>query len=405
MRTLIVFVAVAVLSILASNQRLRQAGRFFNLAQLATSGMVFLVFGALLGPGGLDLLVRADLKAARPLLALCLGVAGLLLGLSLEPKLLRALPSRAWAAASIQSGLAAVAVAVPLAVLFLVNHHVAPYVAIGSGVLLGGSASVSSSHLAVLWHRAGRLERVRGLSIALLAMLDDLMGVVALAFALVVASSVAVWIGAGLVALALLLGAVCGALTAYLIHDTTEKAELTAILLGAVGLVSGVAAFLNVSTLLSGVACGATLALVGGSKVEAAYRALARTERPVYLVLLFLVGAQVNPMDLHAWLFVPAFVSLRFLGKIFGGRFAARTMAGALPLPRELGYALISQGGVAICVLAEFLVLVGGHPAQEILDIGVIGVIVNEALGARLFHRSIHVGDRIAPDLSPGVST
>ncbi len=77
-------------------------------------------------------------------------------------------------------------------------------------------------------------------------------------------------------------------------HGLTDHGELMAVLLGGVALVSGAAAYLRVSALLAGVACGATLALVGGRAVEQAARALGRFERPSYLLLVFLVGAHVQ---------------------------------------------------------------------------------------------------------------
>ncbi|HYX92238.1 MAG TPA: sodium:proton exchanger [Myxococcaceae bacterium] len=388
MRTLLLLVTVAALSVLASNPRLLRAGSFFNLAQLSASGLLFLVLGAVIGPSGANLLTRVDLEAARPLLALGLGLGGVLLGLNLEPAILRALPRRVWAAAGAQSVFAFVAVAVPIAAIFLVTRRLPPVAALGAAAVLGGAASVSSSHLAVLSYRAGRLDRLRGLSVALVAMLDDLTGIAVLALALVLGGAADPLAGAGLVALALVLGVSCGALTAYLIHESTESAELMALLIGAVGLVSGVAAFLRVSALLAGLACGATLAVVGGRQVGLVFRALARTERPVYLTLLFLVGAHVELPDWHAWAILPVFVGLRFLGKLIGGRVAVRAAAGALHLPSGLGYALIGQGGVSLCVLVEYLRLVGGSTSQLIFDVGVLAAIANEALGIRSFPRS-----------------
>jgi hypothetical protein len=386
--TLLVFIAVAALSVLASNQRLLQAGRFFNLAQLVASGLSFLVLGAVIGPGAVGLLSASELTDARPLLALALGLAGLLIGLNLEPQLLRALPPRVWGAAVAQSGAAFGAVAVPIAAVFLATGTLRPLVALGAAAVLGGAASVSSSHFAVLWFRTGRLDRVRGLGVSLIAMLDDLTGIGVLAVALVIAGHPELSVGVGLVALAVLIGFLCGALTAYLIKGASG-AELTAILLGAVGLVSGAAALLKVSALISGLACGATLAFIGGKGVALAWRALARTERPVYLGLLFLIGAHLTLGDVYAWAILPVFVALRFLGKILGGRAARRIAEGALPLPPEPGFALIAQGGVSLCLLIEYVILVEGPTAQLIFNVGVVAAVLNEVLGSRAFHRSM----------------
>ncbi len=388
MGTLLVFIAVATLSVLASNQRLLQAGRFFNLAQLAASGLIFLVLGAALGPGALGLLNSLELEGARPILALGLGLAGLLVGLNLEPGLLRALPARVWLASGAQSGAAFLAVAVPVAVVFFAATNLSAPVALGAAAVLGGAAAVSSSHFAVLWFRTGRLDRLRGVGISLVAILDDLTGIAVLAVALVLGADPSISVSAGLVLLAVLIGILCGALTAYLIQDA-RGAELTAILLGAVGLVSGAAAFLKVSALIAGLACGATMAFIGGRSVALASRALGRTERPVYLALLFLVGAHLTLGDWFAWIILPVFVALRFLGKLVGGRLAIRAAAGSLPLPPEPGYALIAQGGVSMCLLIEYVVLVGGPTSQLIFNVGILAAVVNEVLGSRAFHRSI----------------
>jgi Sodium/hydrogen exchanger family len=389
MRTLLVLVAVAALSVLASNQRLLRAGSFLNLAQLSASGLLFVVLGAIIGPSGVNLLVWEDLQAAQPVVSLGLGLGGVLLGLNLEPAILRALPGRVWVAAFAQSGFAFVAVSVPIAAIFLVTGRLEPAAALGAAAVLGGAASVSSSHVAVLSYRSGRLDRIRGLSVALVAMLDDLTGIAVLALALILAAGSNPLQGAGLVALAVVLGILCGGLTAYLIHESTESAELMALLIGAVGLVSGVAAFLRVSALLAGLACGATLAVVGGRQVGLVFRALSRTERPVYLTLLFLLGAHLALLDWHAWAILPGFVALRFIGKLVGGWVAVHAAAGALRLPSRLGYALIGQGGVSLCVLMEYLRLVGGATSQLIFDVGVLAAIANEALGSRSFHKSV----------------
>ncbi|MGA9525128.1 MAG: cation:proton antiporter [Myxococcaceae bacterium] len=399
MQTLLVFISVAALSVLASNQRLLEAGRFFNLAQLAASGMIFLLLGAALGPGGGDLLHSADLTAARPLLALGLGLGGMLMGLNMDPSLLRALPRAVWVAAATHSGLAFLMVAIPIAGVLILMLGVDVPVAIGAAALLGGAASISSSNFAVLWHRAGRLDRLTGLSITLLTLLDDLMGVLVLALALVFGAESGLGAGVGLVALAVLLGVLCGALTAYLIHESGDGAEMTAILLGSVGLVSGAAAFLSVSSLIAGLSCGVTLAFIGGKKIETARRALARPERPVYLVLLFLVGAHVQLTNWVGWLLVPTYIALRFAGKIYGGRLATKAAGSTLHLPPELGFALLGQGSVSLCLLIEYLILVPGTSSQLVFDVGVAAAVVNEVLATRTFRLSLGAEAKTQPDL------
>ncbi|RJS25258.1 sodium:proton exchanger [Corallococcus sp. H22C18031201] len=387
MQALLVFLAIAALSLLASSRALLDPGRHPALAQLAASGLLFLVFGTLLGPSGVAVLTPVNLESLRPLVALGLGTAGVILGLNLEPRVLRLLPRPIYAAALAHAGTAFFFVAVPLSVPLLIWMDFPPQAAVGAAALLGAAASLSSGHFAVLGHRSGRLERARGLGVALLTMMDDAVGLGVLAVALVLGAASSVPEGVALVGLALLLGVLCGALLAFLTYSLKDPAELTTVTLGMVALVGGAAAYLRVSPLLAGVACGATLAVVGGRAVERVSRALGRVERPSYLVLVFLIGCQLHARDWQAWALLPAFVVLRFMGKMLGGKLAQRLTVGLLDLPPRLGHALISQGGLALCLVADFLLLVPGTLSQRIFDVVAVGAVVNEMLAHRAFRQ------------------
>lgn len=395
MQALLVFLAIAALSLLASSRTLLDPGRFPGVAQLAASGLIFLLFGALLGPGLAGVLTEADLKGLRPVLSLGLGTAGVILGLNLEPRLLRLLPRPVFSAALAHAGGAFLFVAVPLAVTLLVTTRLPFQVAVGGAALLGAAASLSSGHFAVLGYRSGRMERSRGLAVALLTMLDDGVGLMVLALALVLGAAASPAEGVGLVCLALLLGMLCGALMAFLTYALKDPAELTAVMLGGVALVGGAAAYLRVSALLAGVACGATLALVGGRAVGQVARALGRFERPTYLILVFLVGCHLQARDLGAWVLLPGYVALRFLGKVWGGSLARRFAASTLKLPPQLGYALIAQGGLALCLVVQYLLLVPGELSQHVFDVVALGAVFNEMLASRAFRRVLEPSRRV----------
>ncbi|MCP3142373.1 sodium:proton exchanger [Pyxidicoccus xibeiensis] len=386
MQALLVLLTIAALSLLVSNRAL-DPGRFPALTRLAASGFLFLLFGILVGPSVSGVLSARSLEGMRPVLALGLGTAGVILGLNLEPRLLRLLPRPVYSAALAHAGTAFLFVALPLSGPLLLTSGLSPQAAVGAAALLGAAASLSSGHFAVLAYRSGRLDRARGLGVALLTMLDDAVGLGVLALALVLGATTSLGEGLGLVCLAVLLGVMCGALLAFLTHSLKDLAELTTVTLGGVALVGGAAAYLRVSALLAGVACGATLALVGGRTVERAARALGRVERPAFLVLVFLVGCGVHARDWWAWSLVPGFVGLRFLGKVLGGRFAQRLAGGTLELPPRLGYALIAQGGLALCLVAEYGMLVPGGLSQRVLDVVVVGAVVNELLAGQAFRQ------------------
>jgi hypothetical protein len=384
-QALLVFLAIAALSLLASSRTLLDPSRLPGVAQLAASGLIFLIFGALLGPGLAGVLTLEDLQGLRPVVALGLGTAGVILGLNMDPRLLRRLPRPVFSAALAHGGVAFLFVTVPLAAVLVFAARLPLRVAVGGAALLGAAASMSSGHYAVLGYRSGRMERSRGLAVALLTMLDDGVGLVVLALALVLGAAANPADGAGLVCLAILLGLLCGALVAFLTYSLKDPAELMAVMLGGVALVGGAAAYLRVSALLAGVACGATLALVGGRAVEQVAKALGRFERPTYLILVFLAGCHLQARDINAWLLLPGYVALRFVGKVWGGSLAQRIAASALKLPPRLGYALIAQGGLALCLVIQYRVLVPGTLAQHVFDVVALGAVINEVLAIRAF--------------------
>jgi hypothetical protein len=384
-QALLVFIAIAALSLLASSRTVLDPSRLPGVAQLAASGLIFLIFGALLGPGLVGVITSEALIGLRPVVALGLGTAGVILGLNLDPRLVRLLPRPVLSAALAHAGVAFLLVAVPLSGALLVATGLPLRVAAGGAALLGAAASLSSGHFAVLGYRSGRLERSRGLAVALLTMLDDGVGLGVLALALVLGAAASPAEGVGLVCLAVLLGMLCGALIAFLTYALKDPAELTAVMLGGVALVGGAAAYLRVSALLAGVACGATLALVGGRAVEQVARALGRFERPTYLILVFLAGCHLQARDIDAWVLLPGYVALRFLGKVWGGSLAQRLAEGALKLPPHLGYALIAQGGLAVCLVVQYLLLVPGELSQHVFDVVALGAVVNEVLANRAF--------------------
>jgi hypothetical protein len=123
--------------------------------------------------------------------------------------------------------------------------------------------------------------------------------------------------------------------------------------------------------------------------VELIYRALSRVERPVYLVLVFLIGAHLDAGNLEAWRVLPLFVALRFFGKVLGGNLAAKVAKTTLSLPPRVGYALLAQGGVSLCIVTDYLLLAPGGGAELVFSVGVMAALVNEALASRAFASSL----------------
>lgn len=387
MQALFVLLTISALAAIVST---RLARRFAPLSALTSSGLLFLVLGAFAGPMGAAIFSAESLFALQPLVALGLGAAGLMIGLNLDVRVLRHVPPALFGAAWWQGLGAFLAVAVPMAVVLAFGTSLPLSNVLGGAAMLGAASSVSSGHHAILWHRSGQLDRVRGLGVALLSMLDDLFGILVLAVALMFGASARWPVGLGLIGVAVLIGLLCGGLLAFLLRGTDSEDERIAVLLGGIALVSGAAAYLRVSSLIAGVICGWILTVVGGRYADDAYDALLRFERPLFLSLVFLLGVHVELTNWMVWPLLLVMVAFRLLGRVVVGRSAGRIASRVMPVPPDLGYALLSQGPLSLCLAFEYSMLVHRGVAQLLFDVVALGAVVNEILGARLFGRSLN---------------
>ena len=389
MQPVFLFLAVAALSVLASSPAVLRAGRAIRLPELAASGLPFLVLGAAVGPRGTGALKPELLSDLSPLVALGLGLAGMLTGLNWDARLLLRVPARAFLAAWVDATLTLLIIAFPIAPFLRVVGHQTLGASAAGAALLGAAGAVSSAHIAWRASRSGRLDRANGLSLAVMTMLQDGLALAALALGIAIGIGGGVAAGAQAIWQPLAIGGTCGLLLAFFGRSTPVRSELIAVVLGCLGLVSGAAAYLKLSTLLAGVACGALLAWTGGRRASDVFRMLLKVERPAYSLLLFVVGAFVDPRDPLAWMLALAFVGLRMVGKVLGGRLAAKAAGKALQLPSDPGYALLSQGAIGLCIAIELRTMVPGFASQLLIDVTAVGALFNEVLAAMLFRRSV----------------
>jgi Kef-type K+ transport system membrane component KefB len=396
-QALIVFLAVVALSVLASNKRLLEVSHVLHLSQLASSGLVFLLMGMLLGPELVGLLGTSDVDRMAPLVALGLSASGLMIGLNLDPAVLRRLPFRVYAASAVQALWTFGVVTLPAAGALALAQGEAWLQAIGGGVMLGAAASLSSPHVAMIWHRSGRMSRLTQLSISVVAMLDDVVALMLFSGAVVFGTSVSVQAGLAWVTFAAIFGITAGALLSFLLHDTKDPSEGAALAMGGVALVAGGSAYLHLSTLLVAVSCGATMAIIGGRMSQQMFSWLLRFERPIFLGLLFLIGANAKVTNPWAWAMLPFFVLLRAMGKGRGARWATRVGKDTLSLPPRPGYALLAQGGLSLCLAIEYLTLVPGERSETVVTVVALAAVVNEALAARFFEKALQPEDPPEP--------
>src|SRR5918992_744064 len=147
------------------------------------------------------------------------------------------------------------------------------------------------------------------------------------------------------------LGFVVGVLLAAWSSQVLEHGEMLILLIGAILLAVGAAQLLDLSPLLATLAVGATMVNLS-SESRRIFGALSQTDPPLYAIFFVIAGADLNVALLPSLGVVGLIYVLgRAGGKLFGTIVATRRVNSELPVRRYLGFAMLSQAGLAVGLL------------------------------------------------------
>jgi Kef-type K+ transport system membrane component KefB len=367
-------------------------------AFLVLTGIEYIVLGVLLGPEmpG-DIPAFSNLHDLLPIVALAVGWVGLLRGMELSIRRLRAQPPLGVSRVVVVQAAAAGGLTTTAAYFAFTSGWLFPVgEPAGGGVvgmreiwmasaLLGCAAAAGSTEPIELLKRRYRLEGELAERIRRMAAMSDLLAIVVfgLLFCLfheydaeaLVQPSPTEWS-----VVSVLLGCLLGVLfTPFLDDDDSENGRFLA-MIGIIVLASGAAYFLDLSPLLVNLCLGAVL--VNTAKAGPEIRGtLERTKRPMGLVLLVFAGALARPVDpIEACLVAGGYVVLRLVGKAVGTELAAWRS----PLRGDYFRGLLAHGEVTVA-MAVSLRLVYEGPAVDLAYIAILAsVVLNDLLAPRV---------------------
>ncbi|MGE5487491.1 MAG: cation:proton antiporter [bacterium] len=176
------------------------------------------------------------------------------------------------------------------------------------------------------------------------------------------------------------LGYLMGLLIASWAPKVIEHGETLILLIGCLLLCVGIAVFLELSTLVASLAVGATMANLSPES-RRLYQALSRSDPPFYAVFFVIAGADLNLGLLTTVGPLGAvYVICRAAGKFLGARIGTRGAGVPAQVQRLLGFALLSQAGLAVgltlAVSRRFPDL-----APQVVTIVLAAVIIHEIIG------------------------
>ena len=144
------------------------------------------------------------------------------------------------------------------------------------------------------------------------------------------------------------LGFLIGLLLAGWASRVVEHGETLILLVGSVLLCVGLSKFLEVSPLIASLSVGATMVNLS-DKGRDLFKALGRTDPPLYAIFFVIAGADLNIGLLRSLGWVGGvYVLIRAVTKWVGATFAIRQAGATRQTSRFLGLAMFAQAGLAI---------------------------------------------------------
>jgi hypothetical protein len=352
----------------------------------APPALLLLLVGAALGPQALAILTPPVLSALDPALPVALAALGVHVALGLPFSRDASDDASLILRASLQGLLTGVLVAGGM--LLLQTPGLAPPTFHAWVVaLVAGACAALSTRLVSDSDPAAQTIDVRVQQFD--ALLPLLAGAVILA-----------WVREGslLPALLLLVNSVGLALVSaaagwLLLTRTTSDSDARILGAAVLLLVGGLADYLSMSALLSGLIAGLFWRASPGQAGEWLRRDVRHVLHPLIVLMLIVAGARVT-VDTSIVTLAFGYVLLRALGKLTGAWVARR--AGRVPLPADLGTALLAPGilGIAFVINA---VRAAGPQADPLISIVVFGTIASGSPRAAVVHVSGGRSRRHAP--------
>lgn len=380
-------------------------GRLLTRRGFDVVGLEALALGLVLGPYGEQIMTAEVLAELSPALSFALGALGLSLGMRLRIDDLRARPTGALRVAVILALVTAVIVGVSLFALldlWFPDAEVAPAALVLTAAAL--LATPTAIDRAVARHQAsGPLTRL----LREVASLSEVLGVLAFGLVLCVYHVGDASIGGGRplvpmewAAVGLGAGAVAGLLFGYSLGDgRTEPSEdvLGITLLGMVLFTAGVAYSLNLSPLLLCLAMGAaaTHATRAGDAIRSFVRPL---EAPlIAVVVFFAASAWRMPDGWEPWALVVAYLAIRAVARVIGGRVAAMSLAPDDrdgPVARS-GGALVGQGALVVAIAVNAWQVYDDALTTTVLTCLLLGGFLNEIPSQRAVRNALIDADEV----------
>jgi Kef-type K+ transport system membrane component KefB len=348
------------------------------------SGFIYIFLGLSLGRSGLEIFSPSILTGLTPLISLGLGWVGFLFGFQLETKYLKRFPRKYISLSFLQflfvfifGGL------IFLLILKSLFPSDQPFLLYSMAVALGLLLSLNSPTLLCM---ASNVIPERGNYYYLsrfLVSVSGFWGIVGLAllssfwhFPFI--ETKILMRGGAFLFLATAFPILIGFLFHLLTKKRSSEEQMLVYLLGLVFFVSGAAFYFNLPPVYLSMVLGITFSNLTKTH-EKLYPLLLSTEKPLYIILLILVGALWDmDLDYRVGVFVGLMVILRIITYALPLPFFKTVLHFPLRLPTRFGFCFLSSGGIGVAFAVSMKLVYPLQLTDTFLTIALLGILLTE---------------------------
>ncbi len=378
LRVILGLLALTALAYLGGHKRVIELERKLGISQVITAGLPFLLLGMVARQPAVGVLTDSVLNELRPVLLIGLGSIGFVAGFRFEAKLFQGLPQGTGTIALLSTFLPFAAVALATAPLLVLFSGADWRSSLQDPVFVRDALILATAGASTARSAVRLFDTSDGDSIAARVIrIEELAGVLGLA--LVAAffrrqDPAGAWNlpGALWLLVTLGLGTALGLLYYTMLASTRRWPELLVLTLGAIAFAAGSAALLQLSAVAVSFVAGVLLANFPGQYQTPLREMLKRLERPIYLLALFLIGAQWDVGDWRGWALMPVFMVARLAGKAAAAAIAGKSESMPIAANESRTLVLSPIGALAIAIVVD---------AQLLFPSGSISLVVSAVIG------------------------
>jgi len=378
---------IVLLALLGSRRTFTKIKLPLATRHIYLTGTEFILVGLCLGGLMLGLLDFKALRGLDPLLHLAFGWIGLLFGIQLQIGRVGHFGRQYLLFALLQAVVTFFFCCLPFLLLLPVLGIQDDFVLLGALTLGAIAVPTAQSSLAMIQRELGLGRNKLMEMLSYVAGIDAMVALVIFGFLFCFAhcqklGNIIALVNLQYVGISIGLGLGTGLLLHFLTRIRCSQEELVLFVIGSVAFCAGAAASLGVSPLFVTFLSGMMIANLRGQKARIS-RALNTLEKPLYIIVLIMGGAMLGPVaDWPLVLLLAAiYIVLRVGGKVAGGLLSSGVLRSPERIPRPVGLALTSQGGMAAAMVVSFHRAFDDELSNTILMMILVAIVINELIG------------------------